>query len=466
MTMALHNRRNFIKLSALSAGFLGLPLRDSYGHDTISKRLEAISATRPRTNQHVAELQDDPIKQVKVGFIGLGNRGQNHVELVDALYPKAVVSALCDVRSDLIGKAGDLIKNQAIPAAQYGGSSEAWRIMLEREDLDLVIISTPWDDHVPMALYALQNEIHVAIEVPLALTFQGCWSLVDTAEAMQKHCMMLENVCYGDEELWILNMVNEGVFGDLTHAEAAYIHDLRSLMFSKTYYYNQWRLRHHIRQDGNLYPTHGLGPVAQYMGIGRGDRLEHMVSMSSKPASLAQYALQVEVDNEFYQHEKFLHGDMNSTLIKTQLGRTILVQHDVATPRPYNRINALGGTKAYHEGYPSRLSMDSHHNGHRWLDETIYKEMRLKYRHPIWDKLETEIKKYGGHGGMDFVQMYRLIDCLNKGKSLDMSVYDGADWSVVVPLSKISVELGSVPVKFPDFTRGEWKIKRKLGIME
>jgi hypothetical protein len=274
----------------------------------------------------------------------------------------------------------------------------------------------------------------------------------------------MENVCYGDEELWILNMVNQGVFGTLTYAEAAYIHDLRNLMFSKDGYYNQWRIRHHIAQDGNLYPTHGLGPVAQYLGIGRGDRFDKIVSMSSLQAGLSEYSKGVSGDNEFFNRNDFMHGDMNNSLIKTAKGRTILVQHDVVTPRPYSRINALAGTMAYHEGYPSRLSMETK-GGHKWLDEEGYAEMRDKYKHPIWNKLKKEIEENGGHGGMDFVQIYRLIDCLNRGLPLDMDVYDAADWSVVVPLSKLSVELGSVPVEFPDFIRGGWKQSRELGIM-
>ncbi len=463
--MSKQSRRRFIKLSAITAGFLGLPIRDSYGETDILKKMEEISRSRPSKADSVQNLAHDPIDQIKVAFIGLGNRGQNHVELVDALYPKAVITGLCDIRTESINQAAGLIKNQSVTRAQYGGSSEAWKIMVQQDDIDLVIISTPWDDHVPMALQSMQAEKHVALEVPAALTLAGCWALVDTAEAMQRHCMMLENVCYGDEELWLLNMVQAGVFGTLTYGEAAYIHDLRSLMFSKTYYYKQWRLRHHIRQDGNLYPTHGLGPVAQYMGIGRGDRFQHLVSMSSQAVGLKEFAATVDADNEFYNHTEYMHGDISNSLIKTHHGKTILVQHDVATPRPYSRINALAGSQAYHEGYPSRLSMNSHKSGHQWLDESAYQEMREKYKHPIWNHLKEEIERYGGHGGMDFVQMYRLIDCLNKGVSLDMSVYDAVDWSVVVPLSKMSVELGSIPIKFPDFSRGKWKKEQKLGIM-
>jgi len=209
-----------------------------------------------------------------------------------------------------------------------------------------------------------------------------------------------------------------------------------------------------------------LGPVAQYLGIERGDRFDHLVSMSSLEASMHEYSLNVSSDNEFYNRNDFAHGDMNNSLIKTHNGRTILLQHDVVTPRPYSRINALAGTKGYHEGYPSRLSLASDDNGHKWLDEKEYKNMWDKYQHPIWTELKKEIEINGGHGGMDFVLFYRMIDNLNKGLPLDMDVYDGADWSVVVPLSKISVELGSVPVKFPDFTRGKWEGKRELGIMK
>jgi hypothetical protein len=275
--------------------------------------------------------------------------------------------------------------------------------------------------------------------------------------------MMLENVCYGEEELWILNMVQKGVFGTLTYGEAAYIHNLRDshILVDKKYYEN-WRMKANIAQDGNLYPTHGLGPVAQYMDINRGDKFDRLVSMSSKEASLSEGAQNLSSDHPFFGQKNIAHGDMNNTLIKTAHGRTILVQHDVVTPRPYNRINALAGTKAYHEGYPSRLSVAG--MGHDWLGEQEYKEYRDKYKHPIWAKLEEGIKENGGHGGMDFVQIYRLIDCLNHGWPLDMDVYDAAAWSCLVPLSKVSVELGNIPIQVPDFTRGEWEASRKLGI--
>ncbi len=459
------NRRDFLKLSALTGAFLGLAPHVALSRSQVEDQLARITETRAPKGQTVMGLRKAPIEQVKVAFIGLGNRGPSHVNHIDALFPKAKITAICDIREARTTFVADKLKagkNKQSPAI-YAGREDSWKEMLQRDDIDLVIICTPWADHVPMSVYAMQQGKHVALEVPAAYTLQGCWDMVDTAEETQLNCMMMENVCYGDEELWILNMVEQGVFGTLTYAEAAYIHNLRDSLFSKTQYYDMWRLRHHQAYDGNLYPTHGLGPVAQYLNIARGDRFERLVSMSSLEASLTETSLTVESDNMFYNRSDFAHGDMNNTLIKTAKGRTILVQHDVVTPRPYSRINALAGTKAYHEGYPSRLSL--HGKGHDWLGEDDYKKMQEKYRHPIWDKLKAEIAQHGGHGGMDFVLNYRLIDCLNRGLPLDMDVYDGADWSVVTPLSKVSIELGNVPVQFPDFTRGKWEGKRPFGIM-
>jgi NADH/NAD ratio-sensing transcriptional regulator Rex len=463
--MINQNRRKFLKLSTYAAALLGLPFKDAYHFDEVESNIDRLLSPRKRINKSVIGLKTEPIQNVRVGIIGMGNRGYGHMKQLVALKHKSTIVGISDIQENKIEAALAYLKEQSIKTSAYQKDINDWKNLVKREDVDLVIIATPWSDHVTMAVEAMRNGKQVAMEVPAALTLEDTWKLVDTAEEMQVNCMMMENVCYGDEELWILNMVKEGVFGTLTHAEAAYIHDLRALMFSKTYYQNQWRVRHHIKDDGNLYPTHGLGPVAQYMDIGRGDRFSKIVSMSSLQAGLSEYSQTLDPDNEFYKREQYVHGDMSSSLIKTKKGRSILVQHDVVTPRPYNRINALGGTKAYHEGYPSRLSMNDFHNGHRWLEKEAYDEMRTKYKHPIWNELKDEIERNGGHGGMDFVQMYRLIDCLNKGKVLDMDVYDAADWSVVTPLSKLSVELGSMPIDFPDFTRGEWVKERTLGIM-
>ncbi|MCP3929155.1 MAG: Gfo/Idh/MocA family oxidoreductase [Bacteroidetes bacterium] len=458
-------RRDFLKKSALTSiamGLLGPSFANKKGHP--SDYLNEVINGKPAKGKSVIGLRSQPIKQVKVAMLGLGNRGSSQMRLVNALYPdKAKIVAVCDVREKQVDKAMDYLKeNGGQKPDTYTDSLDAWKEMVKRDDVDLVVITTPWNDHTPMCVYSMKQGKHVAVEVPAALSVEDCWKLVDTAEATQRNCMMLENVCYGDEELWVLNMAKKGVFGTLTYAEAAYIHNLRDLLFGDAYY-NKWRMRHHITTDSNLYPTHGLGPVAQYMGIDRGDRFDYLVSMSSLQASLSEHSQTVNQDNEFYNRTDFKHGDLNNSMIKTAKGRTILVQHDVVTPRPYNRLNLLAGTKGCHEGYPSRLAIDG--KGHGWLPKEKYEEYRETYRHSIWDELKEPIKKNGGHGGMDFVQIYRLIDRFNKGLPLDMDVYDAASWSVVTPLSELSVQLGSVPIQFPDFTRGRWKEERELGIM-
>jgi hypothetical protein len=426
----------------------------------IMDRIASIPASKGKS---VMGLKVKPMAQVRIGIIGLGNRGSSLLRHLASFYPeKARIVAICDIKESKTSRAFEFLNRKSQPAEVYAGNSESWKKMVEKESIDLVMIFTPWKEHVRMCTYSMQCGCHVAVEVPAAYTVEGCWDLVNTAEEYQRNCMMLENVCYGAEELWVLNMVHQGIFGELTYAEAAYIHNLRSMLFDNSYY-NKWRIRHHLHRHGNLYPTHGLGPVAQYLGIDRGDRFEKLISMSSKEASLSAFAKTVHSENEFYKHDQFNHGDINNSLINTHHHRTILLKHDVVTPRPYSRINALGGTEAYHEGYPSRLSING--KGHQWLSTEAYNSYWNKYQHPIWDELKDPIEKHGGHGGMDFVMLYRLIDNLNQGLPLDMDVYDAASWSVVSALSEISVELGNVPVKFPDFTRGRWKEKRMLGIL-
>lgn len=459
------SRRSFLKISALSGALAGISgIGWSRGKTDVEELIGKISQNVPGTGESVIGLTVPPIPQVKVGIIGLGNRGTGMTRHVHALFPdKARITAICDISKAKVERTFEFLKENGQEPAVYAGTEDKWKEMVERDDIDLVFVFTHWDIHVPMCVYSMQQGKHVAVEVPAAYTVEDCWKLVNTAEETRKNCMMLENVCYGSEELWILNMVKQGVFGTLTYAEAAYIHNLRRMLFDNSYY-NKWRIRHHLSRKGNLYPTHGLGPVTQYMDIERGDRLEYLVSMSSPQVSLTEHSKFTKPDNEFYDRSDFLHGDLNTSLIKTAKGRMIALKHDVVTPRPYNRINAIAGTKGYHEGYPSRLSLLE--KGHNWLNEETYQEYREKYEHPIWEIMREEIEKHGGHGGMDFVEIYRLIDNLNKGLPLDMDVYDAASWSVVSPLSEISVETEGVPVKFPDFTRGKWQEKRELGILK
>ncbi|MCU0341868.1 MAG: Gfo/Idh/MocA family oxidoreductase [Spirosomaceae bacterium] len=459
-------RRSFLKASALIGSALGWSRSEAFAAATaIETQIERAHLAPKPVGKSVIGLKTPPIAQVRVGVIGVGNRGSFHVKLLHACGTKAKIVAVCDIREEKVNKTKEWLEKQGVKdVTYYHTKPDAWKEMCRRDDLDLVLIATPWEDHTPMCVYAMQQGKHGATEVPAAYTLDDCWKLVNTAEQTQRNCIMLENVCYGDEELWLLNMAHQGVFGTLTYAECAYIHDLRESLFSKTTYYNQWRIRHNLARAGNLYPMHGLGPVAQYMNIDRGDRFKHLVAMSSLEASLSEDSnVLADPTNEFYNRKNFKRGDMSNTLIQTHLGRTILVQHDVVTARPYSRINALAGTKAFHTGYPSRMSMKG--KGHEFLKDEDYKALKEQYKHPIWEKMKAEIAKNGGHGGMDFVLIYRLIDSFNRGVPLDMDVYDAAGWSSVTPLSALSIEGGNVPVKFPDFTRGRWQEARKLGIL-
>jgi rhodanese-related sulfurtransferase len=458
------DRRSFLRISALTGAFMGIPqFLGARSKADVDGLLGRIARVPDSTGKSVIGLKVAPIKQVRVGIIGLGARGSFLTMTVAALCPdKAKIVAICDLRESSADAMAEALKAKGQHPVVYKGSEDIWKQMVARDDLDLVLVCTPWELHAPMAIEAMRCGKHTAVEVPAAINLQECWDMVNTAEETQRNCMILENCCYGDEELWVLNMVRAGVFGTITYGEAAYIHRLRMMLFGHDYY-NQWRMRHNLARDGNLYPTHGLGPVAQYMDIQRGDRFDYLVSQSSLQATLSEYAKTVSPDNEFYNRTDFKHGDMNTCLIKTAKGRMIHLYHDVVTPRPYSRKNSLAGTHAYHEGYTSRLCLSE--SDEKWMAEEEYQAYRTKYRHPVWDRLKDQIARNNGHGGMDFVEIYRLIDNLNRGVPLDMDVYDAAAWSVVTPLSEISVELGSVPVKFPDFTRGRWKEERELQIL-
>jgi hypothetical protein len=322
-----------------------------------------------------------------------------------------------------------------------------------------------------MCLGAMEHGKHAFVEVAAALTVDDCWRLVDASERLQRHCVMLENCCYGENELFVLSLARQGVFGQLTHAECAYLHDLRGLLFT----YNaegDWRRGYHTQYNGNLYPTHGLGPVAQYLGVGRGDQFKFLVSMSSPEMSLTHFRAGHNPNGGAQAGETYTCGDMNTSLIKTELGRTIMVQHDVVSPRPYSRINALYGTGAVFFDYPARLSVDHPKEfgldaggSEEWLSDKDLKTMRDQFTHPLWKKLEQRAKG-GGHGGMDFVMSWRLLDCLRRGVTPDSVVYDAAAWSSIIETSVHSVANGSAPVTIPDFSRGLWKTMQPLGLTE
>ena len=458
-------RKDFLQSLIGASAVIGLPFT-SLGADNTTIQ-ELINNTKRAVNGSMFGFSADPIKKVRVGIIGLGNRGNTLLEMFQYLVENemAEIIALSDISEKKVNKAAEklAIWQNKKPSLYYQSASE-WKKLTTRDDIDLVIIATPWDLHTPMAIYSMENGKHVGSEVPVASTIEDCWKIIETAERTQKHCMMMENCNYNEEELWVLNMIQEGVFGDITHTEGAYLHDLRDLLLHDTYYEGQWRLHEHAERDGNFYTTHGLGPIAFYLGIGRGDTFSYLTSMSSRELNLSIAAKQ-------YNHpiQTYKCGDMNNTMIKTEKGKTILLQFDVHTGRPYSRINKIVGTKAVHDGYPSRLYIEGEkpeYWGHNWLEEKAYKEYKSKYQHPIIKKLKTVSQGFKqGHGGMDFIMIYRLVKCLNLGLPLDINVYDSILWSAITPLSELSVAANSQSIIVPDFTGGTWRKENPLEIM-
>jgi predicted dehydrogenase len=392
---------------------------------------------------------------VRVGIIGLGQRGPGAVERI-ANIDGVEIRALCDQMMDRVDKAQKILASHGLPPAKsYGGTPEVWKELCQSNDLDLVYICTPWQLHTPMAVFAMENGKHAASEVPAAVTLEQAWQLVETSEKTRKHCMMLENCCYDFFELLTLNMARQGFFGELVHAEGAYIHDLRDLLFSKAGYVDMWRLRHNQTRRGNVYPTHGLGPVCQAMNINRGDRMEYLTAMSSNDFQLYPMVNDLARNDSFYKEftTPTYRGNMTTTTVRTAKGKTIMIQHDTTSPRPYSRIHLISGTKGVASKYPEPARIAS---GHEWFDDAKMKEIEEQYTPEIVKRVGEMAKKIGGHGGMDFMMDWRLIDCLRNGLPLDQDVYDAALWSCIAPLSEWSVANRSGSITVPDFTCGSY----------
>jgi hypothetical protein len=374
--------------------------------------------------------------------------------------PGVRITALCDTVKDKVLKTQtklDKAGKASQPIALFHSDDHAFEGLLKRDDIDLVVIATPWNWHVPMAVAGMKQGRHVAIEVPAARTLGECWDMVNTSEATQRHCIQLENCCYGYNEMMVLNMVRAGLFGELTHGGAAYNHDLRGILFSNEGE-GLWRRAEHFNRDGNLYPTHGLGPVAHYMDVNRGDRFDTLVSMSSISAGLQSYRQEKLEASDPRQKEVYKEGDFNVSLIRTVKGRVIELEHNVSSPQPYDRINLIAGTKGIFRDYPPRVYLDgARREAFESLD--LYKE---KYEPALWKKVGDLAKEIGGHGGMDYVMAYRLAECMKLGLPPDIDVYDAAAWSAPIPLSEASVANGSAPQKFPDFTRGKWQTRKPV----
>ncbi len=418
---------------------------------------QSVAAVPPCSAQRsVIGLPFEVRNTVRLGLIGCGDRGSGMLKEFLGV-ENLQVTAVCDVAKQSALKARAAVEHagQKSPAV-YAGGDQDFENLLQRDDVDAAYIATPWDWHVPMALAAMKTGKHAFVEVPAATTIEDCWKLVDTSEKTSRHCIMLENCCYGETELLVLNMVRDGLFGDLLYGEGAYVHDLRRLLFEDTSE-GLWRRAPHTLHNGNLYPTHGLGPVANYMGIQRGDRFDYLVSMSSPERGLdAWREAHVPKDSPKWK-EKYICGDMNTSLIKTANGLTVTLRHDVVNANPYDRVNQIAGVKGIFRDYPPRIYFDNPGGEDSYTPIEKYKG---QYEHSLWKRQGELARKLGGHGGMDFVMVYRLVECMRKGLAPDMDVYDAAAWSAPGPLSELSVSRGSAPVKFPDFTRGHWNEKR------
>ncbi len=412
-----------------------------------------LSPPAPADAQRMLGVPFEKRETVRIAIVGTGLRGRSMLR--EFLAVEGVqITALCDVVEDKAKRAAAMVVKAGQPEpALYTNGERDYERLVQRQDIDFVYTATPWLFHTPVSLAAMRAGKHVGSEVTIAMTLSDCWELVETSEKTRRHCLMMENCCYGNSELTVLQMVRQGVFGTLLHAEAAYLHDLRSILFEDKDE-GLWRRLPHTQRNANFYPTHGLGPVAQYLGIHRGDRFDYMVSMASPEAGLTEWReQQVSKDSAKWQ-ERYKAGDVNSSLIKTAMGRTILLQHDVVNPRPYSRLNNLQGSKAVFNDYPPRLYVDGAKGGEKW---TPLAELGKQYEHPLWAAVGDLARSNGGHGGMDFVMAYRLVQCMREGLAPDFDVYDAAAWSAPFPLSEDSARKGSAPVKFPDFTRGAWK---------
>jgi len=445
-------RRDFIKRSAAAGAGLAL-----------AGLTPSISAADNRLVSTPAEvLPFKKHRKVKMGIIGVGGMGSSHVNNFLKI-KKAEIRAVCDIVPEKAERIQKICKEAGNKKPDiYTNGEYDFKRLCERDDLDLIFIATPWKWHVPMCLEAMKTGKHAATEVPAALSIDDCWQLVETSEKTGLHCIMMENCNYDKIEMILLNMVKKGLFGELMHAECGYLHDLRAVKFDMKGE-GLWRREHSMHRNGDLYPTHGLGPVAQYMDINRGNQFDYLVSFASKTRGLHEYAVAEYGPDSDFAKEAYVLGDVVTTLIRTMKGETIILKHDTSLPRPYSRDIMVQGTRGLARKYPDPLiHIEGMSKPHRWEHLDEYEE---KYYHPLWKNMEKE-SEGAGHGGMDYLEDFRLIDAMVNGRAPDMDVYDAAAISAVVELSQRSISENGNPMKFPDFTRGMWKQVRELEVMK
>lgn len=427
-----------------------------------------MSGDRPRAGgqSSVADLAFQPHTEVRIGLIGAGQRQGGLVSSLAAVTGARVV-AIADPHAEPAAAISGLLVHQGKPTPRTYTGDQATDRLLAHDDIDLVLIATPWPSHAALAVRAMRAGKHVGLEVPAALTVEECWALVDTSEQTRRHCVMLENCCYGRTELFALQLVRSGALGELLHAECSYTHDLRAMLIND----QPWRRQMHVRHNRNLYPTHGLGPVASYFSINRGDRFTRLVSMGSPSVGLQKWRDANVPAGDPRRDEAYQCADINTSLVQTAAGRSIVLQHQVIGPRPYDRRNQVVGTNGIFTDYPPRIFLEDDPvlgglqggQGARDAEEEPYRDIDdylPAFEHPLWRQEGDRAVASGGHGGMDYLVLLRLVQAMRAGTVPDMDVYDAASWSVPGPLSEESVSNGNAPIEFPDFTRGDWKRNR------
>ena len=436
-----------------------------YGYTIKNNQIVYNTPPRPADQQSMLGFAAEPIDHdIRIGLIGLGDRGTGAVRRLPHV-EGAVIVALCDLYPDRVERAQEILeKNFNYRALHEFSGPEGYKDLCASEDIDLVYLAVPWNLHTSMAVYAMEQGKHVAVEVPAATSIEECWQLVNTSERTRRHCMMLENCCYDYYEITCLNMAQQGLFGEIVHTEGAYCHNLEPFWDG---YQGDWRMTYNKDHHGDVYPTHGIGPVCQALNIHRGDKMDVLVSMDTDA-----FAGQAIADKRYGEGvvEKYANGDNTMTFIRTRKGKTILIEHSVVTPRPYDRMYQLQGTKGLANKYPNEgiaifdqalVNIDSEDlEAENYLPDAERDAIMEQYKHPILKQFEEKAREVGGHGGMDFIMDSRLIYCLRHGLPLDQDVYDAAEWSCLVELSEVSINHGNMPVVMPDFTRGEWdKVK-------
>jgi predicted dehydrogenase len=453
------SRREALRSAALAGAALaaGGRFSNAIAEDITAGARPDLAPAAPAARATMRGVPFERHETVRIGIVGTGLRGRSVLGELLAIDHVRVV-ALCDVVAEKTQLASKMVTaaGQPAPAVIVAGD-HGFEQVVQRDDVDFVYTATPWEWHVPVMLAALAAGKHCGSECPFGTTLKDLWALVDASERARRHCLHLENCNYGETEMLVNRMVHAGVFGEILHAEAAYLHDLRSILFEDRDE-GLWRRAWHTRVNANLYPTHGLGPVAWYLDIHAGDRFDYLVSAGGPERGLEVYREATVPDRSNPKwSEHYVTGDHNTSIIRTVKGRTVMLQHDVSNPRPYTRHNRVQGTKGAFEDYPPRVYVDGQAGGERWATIDSFK---AQFTHPLWTTVGELARKNGGHGGMDFVMAYRLVQCLHEGLAPDYDVYDAAVWSAPFPLSEMSVAKGSAPMKFPDFTRGEWQRSR------